>query len=280
MRTTTIVKDILRRIWLKFHERKGLNLPIENIELIRSNHPTNCLTLDLVQIPNLILKDLSQIQFSFRKKPKYKIEIQLEDRLQSLTRSFKYNKFRNSGPKMDLQNLSKNTFRYYAVKFNQNIFVEDDPGKKCRNYTKTKTSYNACDEDFIRKVLANNYPHGFLPIWATNDTSKVTSHIIAEKDNFDEFYKEIVSGTAESGCLLPCTSTDMTSVFLDEKYDSINHSRIDIAFFDTVAVTVTDLPEFSPAVFLSAFVVSMGMWLGLGVGQTLEMLVNLKWGKK
>ena len=108
----------------------------------------------------------------------------------------------------------------------------------------------------------------------------MTTHIIAKKDNFDEFYKEIVSGTAESGCLLPCTSTDMTSVFLDEKYDSINHSRIDIAFSDTVAVTVTDFPEFNPAVFLSAFGGSMGMWLGLGVVQTMEMLVNLTWRKK
>ena len=150
------MKDILQRIRLKFPKRKGLNLNIENVRLTQTNHPTNCLTLDLVQIPTLNLKDLSQIQFSFRKKPKYQIEIQLEDRLQSLTRSFKYNKFRNSGPKMDLQNLSKNTFRYYAVQFNQNIFVEDDPGKKCRNYT--KTSYNACDEDFIRKLLENHYP--------------------------------------------------------------------------------------------------------------------------
>ena len=89
-----------------------------------------------------------------------------------------------------------------------------------------------------------------------------------------------MSGTAESGCLLPCISTEMTSVFLDEKYDSINHSRIDIAFSDTVLVTVTDFPTFNPAVFLSAFGGSIGMWLGLGVVQTMEMLLNFTWRKK
>ena len=101
------VKEVFKKIWLKFHGRNGLSLNITDFKLIRPNHPTNCLTLDLIKIPELNLEYLSQIQFSFLKMPKYQVEVKMEDRLYSLSRQYKYNKFGNSGPKMDLMNLSK-----------------------------------------------------------------------------------------------------------------------------------------------------------------------------
>ena len=271
-RISLSIKDVLYKIRLKFREKKGLNLNKSYLQLIRTNHPANCLTLDLAQIPDLNLTDLSQIQFSFRNRP-IQVLVQIEDRLKSLPRAFKHNKFGNSGPRMELQNLTKNTFCYYAVQFSQNVFVENDPGKKCKNYINTK--YSNCDDEFIQKVLDKNYPPGFLPIWATNDTSKVTTSIVGNKNTFDDAYAEIVSGTAESECPLPCLSTDITSVFLDEKYDSIKKSRIDITFSNKVAITVTYFPKFSIASFMSELGGSMGMWLGLGVVQTMEKMVSL-----
>ena len=67
---------------------------------------------------------------------------------------------------------------------------------------------------------------------------------------------------------------------LDEKYESVNESGIDITISDRVSVTITDFPTFNPALFLSAFGGSMGMWLGLGVAQTIEMVLNLAWRMK
>ena len=123
--------------------------------------------------------------------------------------------------------------------------------------------------------MDKNYPPGFLPIWATNDTSKVTTSIVGNKNTFDHAYAEIVTGTAESECPLPCLSTDVTSVFLDEKYDSIKKSRIDITFSNKVVITVTYFPRFSIASFMSELGGSMGMWLGLGVVQTMEKMLSL-----
>ena len=91
-RITLSVKKVLKSIRLKFLNEKGFFLKKIHLQLIRSNHPTNCHTLDLVKIPNLTLDELSHIQFSFRNKPS-QVEVRIEDRLHRLTRAFKYNKF-------------------------------------------------------------------------------------------------------------------------------------------------------------------------------------------
>ena len=84
-------------------------------------------------------------------------------------------------------------------------------------------------------------------------------------------------GALKSECTLPCTSTEITSVFLDEKNDNYTTSRIDIAFSKQVSVAVTDFPKFNTAVFLSACGGSMGLWLGVGIVQAVEMLGRIFW---
>ena len=93
-------------------------------------------------------------------------------------------------------------------------------------------------------------------------------------------YTDIVAGTEEKNdCSLPCQSTEITSVFLDEKYQTTNtnYSRIDIAFSGTLTITTSDFPKFNPAAFLSEIGGAMGLWLGLGVVQTIEILVRAVW---
>ena len=79
-------------------------------------------------------------------------------------------------------------------------------------------------------------------------------------------------GTVRSNCAPPCTSTEITSVFLDEKKDNFPQSRIGITFSDQVSIVVTNFPKFDAAYLLSACGGSMGMWLGVGVVHILQML--------
>ena len=272
------VKDVIRKIYLNFHKKAGFNLNMTHVKLVRPSHPTNCLTLDLTQIRDLDLTDISQIKFSFKNIPKYQVEVKMEDRLYSVSRAYKYNKFRNLGSRMDLPKSSKNMIRYYVVKFNQKKLTENDPGKKCKNYI--TTSFNDCDDQFIKDVLKRKAPAGFMPVWATDNLASVTTSMVADICDPCPTYSDLISGIAESSCPPPCTSTEITSIFLDEKCESVNYSRIDITISDSVSFTVTDFPSFNPALFLSVFGGSMGMWLGLGVAQTIEMVLNLAWRMK
>ena len=103
----------------------------------------------------------------------------MEDRHESVTQAFKYNQFRNVGQNLALK-IYKNLYKYYAVKFHQNIFVEDDPTNLCKTYPNDMfKSYEDCDADFINKVLET--------VWATDDLAKVTKKWIIDDD-----FKEIL----------------------------------------------------------------------------------------
>ena len=59
--------------------------------------------------------------------------------------------------------------------------------------------FQDCDNDFIRKALKNIYPSGFIPIWATDNLTEVTTHLRTKKSDFSDKYQEIVTGTEDSG---------------------------------------------------------------------------------
>ena len=90
------------------------------------------------------------------------------------------------------------SFRYYSVQFNQDIFKEKDPQNICKEYSASKT-FEKCDQDFIKKTLRKRCPRDFLPIWATDDLSKVTKYYKHEKDGFQWKYSRILNGIHESG---------------------------------------------------------------------------------
>ena len=268
----------LKPIKLKFRNRSSIEIDRKHVKLIRMNHPTNCLTLDLVEIPNLNFKGINQIHFRFRRNANYKVEIQMEDRLYSLSRAFSFNKYKIVGPRMELKNLSKDMYRYFSVQFEQKRFSPHDPGKICRKYV--ETSYKDCDEEFMKKLLQKNYPASFMPVWATDNMSLVTTYITGNQDSFYENYQGMILGTLQSDCPTPCTSTEITSVFLDEKTGKLGGSRIDITLSEKVLIVVTNFPKFNLALFLSSCGGSMGMWLGVGVVQIMELLATMLWKLK
>ena len=79
-------------------------------------------------------------------------------------------------------------------------------------------------------------------------------------------YWDYADGTQPSECLLPCLSTKIkASVFSSEDYS--NHSKFDITFEQTVAVTEYYFEKFSISSFLSSMGGILGLWLGVGVMQ-------------
>ena len=86
---------------------------------------------------------------------------------------------------------------YYAVQFEQNVFVEEDKDKNCSNYV--DDSYEACDRSFIQEKLSRYYPDGFMPVWATENMSTVTNLYFSNSTSFYANYADIILGIEQSG---------------------------------------------------------------------------------
>ena len=87
--------------------------------------------------------------------------------------------------------------RYYAVEFEQNVFVEEDEDKNCSNYD--NDSYEDCDRRYIQEKLSRNYPDGFMPVWATGNMTKVTKLFLSNSSSFHAKYQDLILGIEQSG---------------------------------------------------------------------------------
>ena len=211
------------------------------------------------------------------------VEILFEDKKLACTRQLKESRFYSSGVNIrkDLGEeffflflqkspcLGKNTFKEFALKLKETQFVEDDESKNCVNYPNRKyETYNNCDEDFVNSVI----PTDLVPIWATNNTENVTRHLFLKSE--PNYYVDIIEGTLMSQCQLPCSLMHVESRFLREKRSDHNRSFIILTFSNNVLVTKTYFLKFNFLIFLSDVGGSMGLWLGIGLLQALEIILN------
>ena len=100
---------VLDHINVRFNDKASVKINFKEkqyAKIVRLNHPNNCLTMD---IGSLIedLRGIKQIQFNFHQLTDYKIEVKIEDRQYSLSRTFRNNKFGNIGPRLFLESLEK-----------------------------------------------------------------------------------------------------------------------------------------------------------------------------
>ena len=246
-----------------------------NLKLLRPNHSNNCRTLDIVLLNNTDISQIQAIKFYF--KTGIDVFIFLEDRLKSLKRGQKF--IKKSHGDLALENQNKSIYKYFAAHFHQNNFVETDPAKNCEDYPTTQfESYDQCDDHFVKKYLETNFPNDFLPIWATDDLDSVTKLMSLDGKISGlqrRNYGDLIEGIIQSDCPLPCKSTEITTVFVDEKIVGRNESKIDIFFPRAITTSTTDFPKFNLPEFVSAIGGSMGFWLGLGVLQILELVVHM-----
>jgi hypothetical protein len=83
---------------------------------------------------------------------------------------------------------------------------------------------------------------------------------------------DIESINDESDCPLPCTTYTIQKKFLGE-YTQPN--MLSMTFPQRVQVTTTNMMTPPMSSFLSEVGGSMGLWLGLGVLQAVEMVLNI-----
>ena len=68
--------------------------------------------------------------------------------------------------------------KQFVVDISESVYVEEDPGKRCRVYpNKEHRSYRECDDQFM-KDLVSTFDPPITPVWLTDDVKQVTSHAV------------------------------------------------------------------------------------------------------
>ena len=171
------------------------------------------------------------------------------------------------------------TMKSYSIEFKQNIFIEKDTSKSCKNYPNTKfVSYDECDQAFVKKSLKQVYP--LNPFWADYANENVTLN--ATYYNYHEinsYMFNLYSGATETECDLPCATTTVFSRMIYEtNWPTINTfsgNYIDLTPSTRVLITKTEFPPFSLSMALASYGGSMGFWLGLGVVQVFQYIMQV-----
>ena len=273
------------------------------------NYPDNCQTLDVTKNIKIKQEGVKDIQFRFRSFPDdVSIYVILLGKSSACSRTLAELAFSQSGDWIKFGNLWE---KWYAIKILGNKFVEEDPVNDCRIYPNNDfLSYKDCDDDFLRKEVDRISP-GLQPIWLTHDLNLATpqkiltnifgkvffyhasigfpsflisllsnslepiliSHLI-HAEHFPGYQKEmkhLYRGNKLSSCPMPC-NTFRTTTRMISKRASDPLGRVLLSFSEKVTMTITQLETPSVSELLSAIGGSVGLWLGLGVFQAIEIL--------
>ena len=112
-RVSVDIRKVLEYINLRFEGRKSQHFYWRDrklAELARVNHPDNCYRVDLGTLESN-LTNLVQVQFNFYANSSSKVELIMEDKRRSLSRTFKFNSFGMNGPRMLIEDASQRYFK-------------------------------------------------------------------------------------------------------------------------------------------------------------------------
>ena len=183
------------------------------------NHFDNCITLDFAKDEIILKENIAYIWIEPHQSfisLNMSLEIVPLDRHLFTDRNLKNTRLYYSGHNIVIdKDAPFGSSDDYILELSQDVFVEKDHSKNCRNYpTSAFESYNECDKNFILSTLAEHYGPNFLPIWATFDLNSVTRSQYIDW-SYDYYY--LFDGTIKSDCHLPCTTTSLKTRFLGRK---------------------------------------------------------------
>ena len=86
--------------------------------------------------------------------------------------------------------------------------------------------------------------------------------------------KDLFDGTRESDCERPCRSTRVIGTELSQVCTAKNHSSLHLTLDQTLTLYDSDFPGFSWVSLLTDLGGSLGLWLGLGLAQVVDILLQ------
>ena len=162
-----------------------------------------------------------------------------------------------------------------SLSLTQHKFSDRDrshQAKRCRNYpTETGVSYADCDRAFVRRQCEK---FGILPFWATRDLSEVSRSAPKLSSQAQAELKDLFDGTRESDCERPCRSTTVIGTEISQVCTGNNLSSLTFTLDQTLTLYDSDFPGFGWVSLLTDLGGSLGLWLGLGVAQLVEIILK------
>ena len=264
-------------LWAQLYsEERGINIPASSFKLLKPNYPNNCLTLDISTIPRPGENVLGlSIGFDPNSTIFTKIEVHVEDRLQTMSRYYIPSKMKTQGSNIYINDLEHGLTKTYMLTFTQNIFIEEDKAITCVVYPSVDfATYEECDRQYLDALLQHE---SLYPGWATSGVLTLVTNLTSNTSGFSSAIQGYFMGTTPNPCQEPCIQTAITSVYSDTvktKWGGTAYPTISIKFNPSVEVTTHYFPEFQSLVVFQDLGSSLGLWLGVGAIQALEPLAR------
>ena len=151
-----------------------------------------------------------QTDFIFRNDADFESShIHFKDKDHYLSRPLYQQKINYPGTPLTI-NLTQNFLKSFTSELKQEIFVEEDKSKECKNYPNSDySSYNECDQEYIRRKISAFIGPNFTPLWAATGNGNATKKAVLspeEKVMYEEVSR-LGQGYDPSPCHLPCKTT-------------------------------------------------------------------------
>jgi hypothetical protein len=262
-------RGAIRHIHIDFLDDESVEVNISNIQQRRVSFADNCYTLNITNNSDVIGKGIKRMKIQFDSKIENKTAVVLAEGSSLVCdRNINDHKMFSTGDFMRKINAAKSS---YYLKIKKNVFMEHDVTKNCRNYPNPNyASYRDCDEQWLKDSVAAGWP-GLVPVWLADDLEKVTEQYAPHRDS--RHLADLFDGTKVSGCPLPCSTVRTETKMLRAFLSGSQSTTILIYFSPTVEVSTTDLVKPTISSFLSAVGGSVGLWLGLGAAQAVQILI-------
>ena len=167
----------MKKISVKTINKKLLSVKGSDIEWLPTPlYPGGCQSIDFTDYFNLTGENIPmQIYFYLEETEAIGAQIFIEERNKALAkRTLASSMLSYHGPDIRNPDLSVKRFFKSIIRVSQNIFIEEDESKKCRNYPNSNfDSYRDCDEQFLYREIKSKY--NVVPFWTAYDLNEVTS---------------------------------------------------------------------------------------------------------
>lgn len=146
--------------------------------------------------------------------------IHFKDKNYYTSRPIYEQKLNHVGPPLAV-NLNENLLKSFTSELKQEIFVEEDKSKECTNYPNSNhSSYNECDQAYVREKISAFFGPNFTPLWAATGGRNATekAFLSSEKKKMYEEVCRLGQGYDPPPCQLPCKTTRLNQDFLSIIY--------------------------------------------------------------